>query len=254
VSILFNENTREVIREKAPSSLAILPVGATEQHGPHLPTGTDTFAVEWIAREAARLISDKISVFVAPTLPFGSSHHHLPFSGTFSFTTETYFRVVSELVDSLLIDGFTHVFVLNGHGGNNELIQLAIRDMAQKKPAKLAAASYWTIAWNALSALEPNRFGGVPGHAGAFETSLVQALRPDLVVEPRPQRDVQRKDLVLTPQYRLERTGSWQEIDGYSDSPANGDGERGQHYLDTIAGAVAAAFTEFFSAPSPILG
>jgi creatinine amidohydrolase len=245
--ILFDELTRDDLRALAPDTVVLLPVGATEQHGPHLPVGTDRFAVEHIAREAARGIADRLPIVVAPTLPFGSSHHHLAFGGTLSLGTETYYRVISDLVDSLLTDGFRRVFVLNGHGGNHELIQLAVRDLALARAADLAAASYWTVAWDDLVRLETHRYGRFPGHAGTFETSLVLALRPELVREPRPHRDdVPPWTPNPAPPYRLERHGSWQAIDGYTDSPDRGDAERGRTYLDTVAQAVGRALTEFY--------
>ncbi|MEA2513287.1 MAG: creatinine amidohydrolase [Thermomicrobiales bacterium] len=246
-TILFNELTREEIRALAPEAIALLPVGATEQHGPHLPVGTDHFAVEHIAREAARGVADRLPIVVTPTLPFGSSHHHLPFSGTLSLGTETYYRVMTDLVESLLIDGFRRVFVLNGHGGNNELIQLAVRDLALKREADLAAASYWTIAWNDLVGVEAQRYGRFPGHAGTFETSLVMALRPELVREPRPHRDdIAAWSTDPAPAYRLERYGTWQAMNGYTDSPDRGKGERGELFLKTVAEAVGRALTEFY--------
>jgi len=151
---LFAEMNREQLREAAADALAVLPIGATEQHGPHLPTGTDYFAVETLAREAAATASNQIPVVVTPALPFGSSHHHFIFGATLSLTTETYFRVLCELVESLITDGFKRIFLVNGHGGNHELAQLAARDMALRHPASVAAGSYWNIAWPELIAAE----------------------------------------------------------------------------------------------------
>ena len=173
--------TRVEANEIAPRAIALLPTGATEQHGPHMPTGTDTFAVEHIARGAAALVSAAVPVVVTPTLPFGSSGHHLAFGGTMSVSTETYYRLVSDLVESLIISGFKRVFILNGHGGNNELVQLVARDLALKHPVNIAAASYWVTAWDALVDGKAHELGNLPGHAGAFETSLVLALQPHLV-------------------------------------------------------------------------
>ena len=91
---LFTEMNREQLKDEAGGALAILPIGATEQHGPHLPTGTDFFTVEAVAREAAQQMPEEIPVIVAPTLPFGSSHHHFIFGATMSLSTETYYRVL----------------------------------------------------------------------------------------------------------------------------------------------------------------
>jgi creatinine amidohydrolase len=115
--LLLEELTREEARSNAERTLVIFPVGAIEQHGPHLPVGTDYFTVEHLARAAAAQIAGEIPVLVTPTMPFGSSHHHLPFGGTMSLSTDTYYRVLYDLVESLIISGFRNIFLLNGHGG-----------------------------------------------------------------------------------------------------------------------------------------
>ena len=100
--LLLQELTREEARAVAPDALLVFPTGATEQHGPHLPVWTDTWAVEHVAREAAASVADKIPILVAPTMHFGSSHHHLPFGGTMSLSTETYYRAITDLCESLI--------------------------------------------------------------------------------------------------------------------------------------------------------
>ena len=86
---LLQELTRTEAKHLGPEAVIVFPVGATEQHGPHLPTGTDHFAVEHIARAGAAVAAAHVPVVVAPTLPFGSSHHHIPFGGPRSLSTET---------------------------------------------------------------------------------------------------------------------------------------------------------------------
>ncbi|MBX0330614.1 creatininase family protein [Oscillochloris sp. ZM17-4] len=251
MQLLFDELNRAELRALAPGALVVLPVGATEQHGPHLPVGTDRMIVEHIARAAAAEAAATIPVLVAPTLPFGSSHHHVPFGGTLSLGTETYYRALIDLAETLIASGFRQIFILNGHGGNNELIQLVARDLALKHDASLAAAPYWTIAWDALVAEGAHIAAGLPGHAGTFETSLVLALRPDLVREPRPHRDGQAdSDPRGGSPYRAERHGSWQQIEGYTDSPDQADAPRGQRYLAAIIREVARALREFHQ-PAP---
>jgi creatinine amidohydrolase len=251
-SILFAEHTRTDLRELAPSTLLVLPLGATEQHGPHLPVGTDLLTVEYLAREAARRVAGHLPVLVAPALPFGCSEHHLPFGGTLSFTTETYYRMLCDLLRSLVLDGFKRIFLLNGHGGNHELIQLAARDIALAHPVDVAAASYWNLAWEDLLEAEAHIGARLPGHAGRFETSMMLALQPSLVDQNRPKRDpvagVETK--VAYGPYRHERHGSWQAIDGYSDSPANGSAELGQRYLPILIGAIARTLLEL-GQPTP---
>jgi creatinine amidohydrolase len=245
--LLFAEMTREELRAIAAETTVVLPLGATEQHGPHLPAGTDFLTVEHLARAAAGRVSAEIAITVAPALPFGSSDHHLIFGATLSLRTETYYGVLTDLLRSLVADGFQRIFLLNGHGGNHELAQLAARDVALELPARIAAASYWTIAWDALVEQQAHLGCRLPGHAGVFETSMMLSLRPDLVAAKRPHRDY-RQDTDprnFHAPYRHERHNSWKEIDGYSDSPDGGSAERGQRYSEAVIRAVAQTFVEF---------
>jgi creatinine amidohydrolase len=245
---LFAELNREELRAIAPDTLALLSLGATEQHGPHLPSGTDTFTVESIARESAEIAAAKISVIVTPALPFGSSAHHLVYGATLSLKTETYYSVLSDLLESLVQDGFTRIFLLNGHGGNHELAQLAARDMALKHPVRIAAGSYWTIAWNALTAAHAHEGRRLPGHAGDFETSLMLSLRPEIVSVNKPHRDnfTSSDPRRFEAAWRHERHGFWTDIEGYTDSPDQANAERGEKFRGIIASAVAEALIEFY--------
>lgn len=243
----MQEMNRNETQVQAAESLLVWPVGALEQHGPHLPVGTDYLTIEALTRAAANKVSARIPVVVAPTLPFGSSHHHLPFGGTMSLSTEAYYRIIYELGESLIISGFRKIFIVNGHGGNNELLQLVARDLALKHPVSVAAASYWTVAWDALVALQAHIPGRLPGHAGAFETSIMMALRPDLIPDELPHREnAQGSDpRSFYRPYRAEHHGAWQAIDGYSDSPDRATQEHGQAYFSAVVDAVASAMIEF---------
>lgn len=249
--LLLQEMTRAEANEIAPRALAVFPVGALEQHGPHLPVGTDYFSVEHVSRAAAAEVASQIPVVVAPTLPFGSSHHHLPFGGTMSLSTETYYRTVYELAEALITSGFRRIFIVNGHGGNHELVQLVARDLTLKYEAHLAAGSYWNIAWDEVAAAAKAMPGGLPGHAGIYETSQIMALRPELIQEPRPHRDL-TTPYVHSPvqSYRSQIYGFWQSIDGYTDSPDQADAAQGEAYLAAVVRGVARALVEFYAETS----
>ncbi|MCO5223691.1 MAG: creatininase family protein, partial [Thermomicrobiales bacterium] len=248
--ILFNELTRTQLRALAPDSLVVLPVGATEQHGPHLVTGTDTFAIEHIARAAAVRAADAGSIVVAPTLPYGSSDHHLVFGGTLSFSTQTYYAVIRDLVTSLITDGFGKMLIVNGHGGNHEIIQLVARDLALTHPVQIGALSYWQPAqdrldavWSGTPAQRP------PGHAGEFETSLVLHLRPDLPpVDPPSRTDVEIAALPKSGRgWRLERNDGWTGMNGFTDNPAAATAESGERFLEIAVDALAGVMREFLA-------
>jgi creatinine amidohydrolase len=251
---LLHEITRGEAARRAPGALVVLPVGATEQHGPHLPLGTDFLIVEHVTRAAAREAQPHLDVLVAPTFQTGSSHHHLSFGGTISLSTERYYGALRDMTESLIQSGFRRIFIVNGHGGNHELIQLVVRDLAQTHPCNLAAASYWDLARESLAQREPDLGGRLPGHAGAFETSLIMAVHPDLVVNPLPHRtavELTRTSIPPAP-YRAERHSFWTSIDGFTDSPDQASPERGQRLLEIIVAAVATALVSF--ARLPLIG
>lgn len=243
---LFAELNRDELRSIAATVLVVVPIGATEQHGPHLATGMDYFTVESIAREAAAIAGAEIDIVVTPALPFGSSHHHLVFGGTLSLTTETYRKVLYELVESLVVDGFTRVFLLNGHGGNHELAQLAVRDIVLRYPVHAAAGSYWNIAGPDLIGAGAVA-GRLPGHAGEFETSVMLSLRPDLVARELPFRELPEGSgsVALPATFRAERHGFWESINGHTDSPALACSEKGDRFRKVIAKSVANAWLSY---------
>ena len=248
---LWHELTRQEAAARVAEALVVLPVGATEQHGPHLPLGTDFLIVEHVARAAAQTASDRIDLLVAPTVPYGASHHHLPFGGTVSLSTERYYGALSDMVESLIVSGARRVFILNGHGGNHEIIQLVARDLALRLPVNLGAASYWDLAGAALSEHAPELGEHLPGHAGLFETSLLLALRSDLVADPLPYRapDEAARHAIPPSPFRAERHGFWQSIDGHTDSPHEASADLGQRLFDLIVPAVADAFAGFARLP-----
>ena len=249
-ALLFNELDRTTLAALAPISMVVLPVGATEQHGPHLVTGTDTFAVEHISRAAAVRATDAGSIVVAPTLPFGSSEHHLAFGGTLSLSTQTYYAVIRDLVASLITDGFRKILIVNGHGGNHEIIQLAARDLALNHPVQIGALSYWQPAQGKLDGAWAGKPGHPPpGHAGEFETSVVMHLRPDLPPNEPPSRTDEEIE-ALPPRvigWRLERNDWWQAIDGYTDSPAAATAESGERFVELVVDSLASVMREFLA-------
>ena len=246
---IWNESTREELRALLPESVVLLPTGATEQHGPHLVTGHDSFTVTDIASRAAGAVTEDTHVVLAPTLTFGSSQHHLAFGGTLSLSTETYYRVVRELVESMIAGGARRIFLLNGHGGNQELNVLVARDVALAQsvdePVAVAAASYWEIARASLDADPALQGFPSPGHAGRFETATMLATTPERVREPRATRDQDPYRASIVPGARVEFTGSWSIFDGYTDFPHLATAELGEIILDHVIRDVAGALTTF---------
>lgn len=233
--------TRVEAARLAPEHVLVLPLGSHEQHGPHLPFATDTLGVEAVLDAALARLEPGIPLVIAPTVPFGSSDHHLAYPGTLSLTSETYLAVLKDLLGSLVRGGFRRAFLLNGHGGNHELAELAGRDVALAEGIDVGIGTWWRIAAPPLAQL------GVPnaGHAGAFETSLMLATRPDLVRVPVGTHDAGPPLVPGRALYRLERHGFWDAIDGVTDDPARADALLGEAYLEAAGREVAAALREF---------
>jgi creatinine amidohydrolase len=151
--------------------LALLPVGSTEQHGPHAPLGTDTLLAEAVAVAGAEAHDGP--VVVAPSLPVGVSEDHRAFDGTLWLSPDTFRAAVRELVGSLAAHGFDRVVVVNGHGGNVPALREACARVTRDGVA-VAVPFTW---FDAVDAPEPM------GHGGALETAMLRHVHPDLVDE-----------------------------------------------------------------------
>jgi creatinine amidohydrolase len=176
----FHEMTAPQIREVSREGTVVLsPIAACEQHSRHLPTFTDTILVTAVAEGVEQRLPRQ--VLLLPTLWFGASSHHLRFGGTLSAEVDTHIDMLCDLLVPLLEDGYVRVLVLNGHGGNIDTMHVALRRlMTHYRDRILSAASYWELAERELAgrAEGPRK---VMGHACEFETSMVLALRPELV-------------------------------------------------------------------------
>lgn len=252
MTVLLAEMTRETIRRLAPRATAVLPTAAIEQHGAHLPIITDALLCETIARRAAERAATQAPVVVAPALVYGSSHHHRPFPGVLSLTSEHYMAAVVDLLEGLVLSGFKRLVVLNGHGGNTEALGVVALDLVNRlgHPVAVATAPYWEIARSALTAQGLIADGLIPGHAGRFETSLVLALRPDLV-----DREALAHAADMTGDKRglyvglsgavVQVHGAWGSGPGYTDNPAAASAEAGEVMLSVIVERVAAFLAAF---------
>jgi creatinine amidohydrolase len=165
----------EMFRDK---KIALIPVGATEQHGPHLPLGTDFFTAKALAEAAA----DKTGAICTPVIPIGVSAHHKQFWGTLWVSPETFRHYMYEVSISLGSHGVRRIIFVNGHGGNLASLQEISRTLRLEKLNSLIFQ--W---WTNPSSIELQRqlFKSKGSHAGATETSMVLAIRPELVESGR---------------------------------------------------------------------
>jgi creatinine amidohydrolase len=156
----------------------VVPFGAFEQHGPHLPLDTDAV----LGDRLGHLVAERLHAVCAPTVRLGCSEHHLAFAGTLSLRAETLQMIVHDIVDSLARHGFRRVVLLPTHGGNERPLQEAAT-AAERDGVTLVVPSL-RAAVSALVAVAGARgvsAGEAGGHAGELETSLMLALAPRLV-------------------------------------------------------------------------
>jgi creatinine amidohydrolase len=170
----------------------VLPVAAVEQHGGHLPVFTDSLLLGEVVRRAGEGLGDR--VLWAPLLWLGNSHHHLDFAGTLSASPRTYLDLLVDLIDNLIVHGFRRIVLLNGHGGNIVPATQAVFEARQRHRQRgdllLLSATYWTLGARPREA-DPDLVQDRMGHACEWETSMILALKPELVgptaaIEPVP--------------------------------------------------------------------
>ncbi|NED96771.1 creatininase family protein [Phytoactinopolyspora alkaliphila] len=173
---LADLTTEDAQAAQRAAKVAVLPVGAVEQHGPHLTVLTDARIAEAFAdRLGASLGGDAV---VCPLLPYGLSEHHERFAGTLTLTPTTFIAVMLDLVATLKAQGFTRVVIVNGHGGNMEALTLVAR-RARSELDVLVASMMWAKLARDVCAEEAA--GSAYGHACELETSLAMVLAPELV-------------------------------------------------------------------------
>jgi creatinine amidohydrolase len=174
-----NLSTQDFLALDAARTIAVLPVAATEQHGPHLPLSVDTVIVDSVVQAAMPQVAKGLSVLILPTQVIGKSNEHAAFPGTLSFSSETILRVWSEIGDGVAAAGIQKLVLFNSHGGQVSVMDLVARDLREKHGMIVVSTNWYSLPLDMsdFSAHEM-RFGI---HAGEVETSMLLAAAPDLV-------------------------------------------------------------------------
>ncbi|MFC3613774.1 creatininase family protein [Lutimaribacter marinistellae] len=163
----------------AEDTVAVLPLGATEQHGPHLPLSVDSDLIDAVAERALGDLADDQSVLILPTLKITKSDEHIEFPGTLILSGETLIAVLRDIGASVARAGVKRLVLFNGHGGNSALLQIVARDLRIMHEMIVVTCSWSSFAeWQ--SHFEPHEYAH-DIHAGDSETSAMLALRPDRV-------------------------------------------------------------------------
>ena len=167
----------------AKQTIAVLPVAATEQHGPHLPLSVDTVLVDGIVKAALPHLAPDVSVLFLPTQTVGLSPEHARFPGTLTLKNETILRLWTDIGESVAAAGIKKLMLFNSHGGNVGVMDLVARDLRARLNMLVYSVSWFNLPLtdtaghdvNALFDAAEHRFGI---HAGDIETSMMLALDP----------------------------------------------------------------------------
>lgn len=236
----------EIAAQLKKNPLVICPAGSVEQHGPHLPTGTDIFASIVIGDEVAR----RMDGLVLPACPFGVTPMHMPFEGTITLSPDTYMRVLTEVCVSTAKHGAKYLLIINWHEGNIPSLAIAAEALHREHGMTVLTVQACYVAAEMFGA----EMGGLT-HGGEIEAHAVLAYRPDLVhldrIDGSSAHDHGRK------WDKLRRTRAYQPVltdirsiapTGWYGSPEQASVDKGKRMLagiaDAIAGEAAAIFRQ----------
>lgn len=255
---IWAELTRtEIAQARDAGALVVIPTGATEQHGDHLPTGTDNFLAQSVAELAAARTSG-LRVLVTPPVSVGFSPHHLSWPGTLSLRLDTYLSMVRDVAMSVINAGFQRAVLVNGHGGNSAPLRALCGELVTDGHA-VGMVDYFApgqVEWSALLKGQLT----MAGHACEYETALTMALSDrakcdrvrdaSMGLSPRlvqPWMGAVDKDPITA------HGAGWPPIFqgddcGYWGDPAAATQEDGEAMLDVTIDALARFYVDFAKA------
>ena len=256
---LAHMNHRQVEDYLKKSDAVLIPVGSLENHGLHLPLGTDSLIPDHIAR----LLDGKSDLLIAPTVNYGATDDLCGFAGTVSIGTEGLIRLLGTICDQLYRYGFRHFLILNGHGGNTAAIN-AVGMELYRKGAYLACLNWWLMAGQ----LNPDWAGG---HGGGEETAAIMAVDHKLVKEeylslPEGIRNdlgdnlpcgawtsitYRGASINIPREIRDITDNGWLAHAFHGDMPTRADRQWGTEMLETVADCIAGFAEEFGKTPLP---
>ncbi|MBC5783985.1 creatininase family protein [Ramlibacter sp. USB13] len=240
------------------STVAVLPLGATEQHGPHLPLAVDHCLVDGIVQRALPLLSGQLPVLVLPTQQVGYSPEHADFPGTLTLPIDTVIATWVALGECVARAGVRKLLLFNAHGGQVSVMDIVARELRMRCGLIVYGASWWNLPLgddvNGLFPPEEHRFGV---HGGDMETSLMLALAADRVRMaqagdfPSTSRDRAAKYAILGNGRSAKLGWAMQDYNaqGAAGNAAAGSAEKGRAVLDAAARQLALLLQEVAQLP-----
>ncbi|QPZ92384.1 creatininase family protein [Thioclava electrotropha] len=251
----YGKLTWEQVRDADKDRVVILNVSATEDHGPHMPLDTDTVLGMAVANGVAEAAPDE--VFVMPAIPYGFNEHHKDFPGVIWIQPETLINFVCDVTESLAHHGFRRILLLNSHGSNHPILDLAARKTVIRTGIICVSASYWNLCSDRIQGLRKSEVGGI-AHAGEFEAAMYKHLHPELVdldkAECQNLHDPDTKFFNLDlaaggGKAMLMRWWSSVSPDGTMGDPTVADAETGKAFLEAAIEETTALVREMRALP-----
>jgi len=240
--VLFGEMTWAEIRDLDKDRVVFQPVGTLEDHGPHLPVDTDVRLVSEVCRLAAEKAPSE--VVLMPAVVHGYSPHHMDFPGTVTIKWSTFVEYVLDVCRSLAQHGFRRILIVNGHGSNQNLVEMVARLTIVEFPMVLCAAMFYLTGPKGRAAIDKVRESEYPGgiaHACELETSLYLAIRPEIVDMGKavkeigfPESEFVFFDFVDGPVKMMEYWSTMSKS-GVMGDPTKASAEKGRFLLEAAA-------------------
>jgi len=230
-------------------SSVILPIGSTEQHGPHLPLATDSFHTLTMLEGVAK----NLGALLAPLLQVGCSDHHMAFPGTMSIKRETLAAFVRDCCECLQRHGFQNILIYSGHGGNAAPLSEIIADLQAQSPGvRIIGCTDWSVYESTLFGHAARR--GIErtvagGHSGELETSMMLAIRPELVLMARAEPGYLGEPETVRAQIFADGIQAVAP-NGILGDPRPGEAARGQEYLDAMIDRLTRFFEDALASVS----
>jgi creatinine amidohydrolase len=231
-------------------TVALMPIAAVEQHGPHLPVSVDATINRGVVQRASEMMPDDLPVLILPQTDVGKSNEHIDYPGTLTLSAETLIRLWTEYGESVRRAGLRKLVMFNSHGGQPQVMEIVARDLRVRQGMMVVASSWYALGKPPdLFPADEGRYGI---HAGSSETSMMLHLAPHTVRMDKA-RNFHPAQMDLAKEYKiLAYTGgvgiAWQSQDlnhdGAVGNALDADAKRGKIIVDHAAGRLVEMLKE----------